>query len=340
MKTNYFIIHGTFGNPKAHWFNWLKEEIEKKGEKCIVPKFETVQDSDNYKIRKEILRRYVESGELNENTIFVGHSSGPIVIAKFLIEEKIKVKGIISVSGFSNALTPYKEYNKVNNDFFISDKDLEKIIDYTKFICCFYSDNDPYLKLEDLERFAKITKAEKYLITGAGHFNTDTGYTTFPELLKVIKQVEEGLSLMENDDLPIGINLIIKNKNNQILLGRRINRFGEGTYGLIGEKLKNNETFENCAVRGLKEEIDIDAKKEDLEVVNIATTITNKTFLQVGVLVKSYQGTPKIMEPNKCDDLQFFDLDNLPELFVGTKPNIELFKLNKFYDSKNNIKNS
>ena len=336
MKTNYFIIHGTFGDPKDHWFNWLKEEIEKKGLKCIVPKFKTEEGINNYEVRKEILKQYVDSGDINENTVFIGHSSGPIVVTKFLIEEKIKVKGIISVCGFNNALTPFEDYNKINRNFFVSDEDLKRIIDYTKFVYCFYSDNDPYLKLEDLNKFTELTKAEKSFIKDAGHFNTDTGYTVFPELLKVIKQVEDGLALMENDELPVGINMIILNDKNQILLSRRINRFGEGTYCLIGGKLKNGETFEECAIRELKEEADLEVKQEDLEVINISTTITNITFLQIALLVKKYKGIPKIMEANKCDDMQFFDLDNLPELFIGTKPNIELFKANMFYDSNVN----
>lgn len=189
MKTNYFIIHGTFGNPKDHWFMWLKIEIEKMGLKCTVPQFKTEEHINNYEARKELLKKYIDNDEINENTVFIGHSSGPIVVAKFLIEEKIKVKGIISVSGFNNTYGPDENYNKINSDFFVADKDLKKINNCAKFVYCFYSDNDPYLKLEDLEKFAKITKAEIFFIEKAGHFNTDMGYTEFPELLKVIQQV-------------------------------------------------------------------------------------------------------------------------------------------------------
>lgn len=338
MKTNYFLIHGSFGDANYHWFGWLSRELEKKGFDCSAPEFETKVGVNNYESRKKILKEYYDKGLINENTVFIGHSSGPIVVAKFLMEEDIHVKGIIAVSAFNNVVIPGAEdYNSVNKDLYISDERLKSIIDYTKFVICFYSDNDPYLKLVDLEKFAQITRAEKHFVKGAGHFNTDAGYATFPELLKEIKLVEEGLSLMENDDLPIGINMIVKNDKNQILLGRRINRFGEGTYGLVGEKLKNMEAFEDAAIRGLKEEIDINVKKEDLEVINMATTITNMTFIQIGVLVKKYSGIPKIMEPNKCDDLRFFDLDKLPELFVGTRPNIELFLENKFYDAQLNL---
>lgn len=186
MKTNCFIIHGTFGDPKDHWFSWFKLVLEKKGHVCIAPEFTTEPGVNNYETRKKILTEYVANGVINENTIFIGHSSGSVVSAKFLIEEKVKAKGIISISGFNNADGPLEDYNKINSDFFIADKELEKITAFTKFVYCFYSENDPYSKKEDLEHFAKITQAKKIFVEGAGHFNTDTGYTTFPELLKII----------------------------------------------------------------------------------------------------------------------------------------------------------
>ena len=60
-------------------------------------------------------------------------------------------------------------------------------------------------------------------------------------------------------------------------------------------------------------------------------------FYQIGVLVKKYSGKPKNLEPKKCDELKFFDLDKLPSnLFLGTKGNIDLYLKNKFYDKSVN----
>lgn len=140
-----------------------------------------------------------------------------------------------------------------------------------------------------------------------------------------------------NNDMPIGINSIILNESGQILLGKRKNCFGERTYGLPGGKLKEGETFEKAVIREIMEETGLQVLEEDVEVINIANTITNKHFVQIALLVKKYKGTPKIMEPDKCEELKFFDLNNLPELFIGTKPNIELYLKNKFYDAKENV---
>ena len=143
------------------------------------------------------------------------------------------------------------------------------------------------------------------------------------------------LSIAKNE-LPIGINALIINDKNQILLGLRAgHRAGVGTYGLVGGKTINGETIEETAKREIYEETGLIVDINDLEVVNMFTTqsAADIMFYQIGVLVKKYSGEPKNMEPDNCEELKFFALDNLPEnLFLGTKGNIELYLKNKFYD--------
>ena len=132
------------------------------------------------------------------------------------------------------------------------------------------------------------------------------------------------------NELPIGINALIINDKNQILLGLRSgNRGGSGTYGLIGGKAKNGETIEEPAKREIYEETGLVVNIDDLEIINLFTTQSTADimFYQIGVLVKKYSGEPKNMEPNKCDELKYFDLN---------KSNIELYLKNKFYDKKVN----
>jgi 8-oxo-dGTP diphosphatase len=141
---------------------------------------------------------------------------------------------------------------------------------------------------------------------------------------------------MKNEDMPIGINQIILNEKNEILLGCRKQKYGEGTYCLPGGKLRVGETFEQCVVREVKEETGLIVKESDIEVINISNYSKERHFIQVGVLVEKYEGIPKICEPDKCSDLRFFDLNNLPDLFEPNRANIELFKKNMFYDKKLN----
>lgn len=131
----------------------------------------------------------------------------------------------------------------------------------------------------------------------------------------------------------------IRNDKGELLLSKRKNRFGAGTYSLVGGKLKIGETIEHCLKREVEEEIGISLEEKDLEVVNMASTYTTsgKHFIQIGVLVKGYTGIPTNLEPHKCEEVAFFDKEHLPELFMATKPNIHLYLKNQFYDKHENV---
>ncbi len=145
---------------------------------------------------------------------------------------------------------------------------------------------------------------------------------------------------INKNEIPVGINALVI-KDNKILLGLRIgNRGGSGNWGLVGGKAICGESIEETMQRELKEEANLDVKLEDMKVVNLFTTQSSESilFYQIGVLILNYSGELKNMEPQKCGELKFFDLDALPEnLFLGTKGNIELFKKKEFYNSNVNF---
>ncbi len=145
---------------------------------------------------------------------------------------------------------------------------------------------------------------------------------------------------INKNEIPVGINALIV-KDNKILLGLRIgNRGGSGNWGLIGGKARCGESIEQTMQREMKEEIDVDVKLEDMKVINLFTTQSSESilFYQIGLLISDFSGEIKNMEPEKCGELKFFDLDNLPEnLFLGTKGNIDLFKSKEFYNKSVNF---
>ena len=86
---------------------------------------------------------------------------------------------------FKNLVKPkYKEFDAVNEPMFIDN--FEDIKEYCNDIICYYSDNDPYVKFETEKAFADAISNNQYVIKNGGHINTESGYTKFEEILRVL----------------------------------------------------------------------------------------------------------------------------------------------------------
>ena len=113
-KNNYFIIHGSFGNPFGNWFPWLHDFLEAEEKQVYVPQFPIGVGFQNYENWSKLLKYYLDLNLINEKTIIIGHSIAPVFISKFLIENKVKVKKLIFVCGFNNYLGLNEQYDVVN----------------------------------------------------------------------------------------------------------------------------------------------------------------------------------------------------------------------------------
>ena len=181
---NYFIIHGSFGNPFVNWVPYLRKEIENKRLEVYTPDFPTGVGYQNFENWERLLKVYLDAGLINENTTFFAHSIAPIFVCKFLINNKVKVKKMVFVCGFNNYLGIDEEYDSVNESMYVDN--LTDIKNYCNDIICYYSDNDPYVKYDVEKDFADTISTEQYCISNGGHLNAESGYTKFDELLKHI----------------------------------------------------------------------------------------------------------------------------------------------------------
>ena len=108
-----------------------------------------------------------------------------------------------------------------------------------------------------------------------------------------------------------------------VLLGKRKNCYGEGTWGLPGGHLEYGESVMECAKRELKEELGI--TDLELRLISVVDNIDERGhYLHVSFLLESFSGEIQCMEPDLCYEWKFFDILNLPqELF---KPHQKIFK--------------
>lgn len=175
---NYLIIHGSFGSNEGNWFPWLKEKLELMKREVKVPQMPVGVGIQNFESWQKVLDNEI----INENTTIIAHSIAPIFICKYLITKKIKVKKLIFVCGFNNYFGINNDFDAVNEPMYIDNyRDIKK---YCDNIICYYSNNDPYVKYEVEKEFADNISNKQIIIKNGGHINSESGYTSFEEILK------------------------------------------------------------------------------------------------------------------------------------------------------------
>lgn len=112
------------------------------------------------------------------------------------------------------------------------------------------------------------------------------------------------------------VDLIATRKNAsqaQVLLMRRKNTGDDdGNYELPGGHLESGEDLFDAMIREAKEELLVDVKRKDLSIAHIMHHYTGKRIN----FVFHIDGTNysfQIGEKDKCDKLEWFDLDKLPQ---------------------------
>ncbi len=113
----------------------------------------------------------------------------------------------------------------------------------------------------------------------------------------------------------VGVGVLIFNDENKILLGKRKNSHGDGTWAPPGGHVEFGESPEECAARETLEEAGIRLKnlKRMSFVYNASGLMNNKHYITLFVAGKLSQGIPKVMEPHKCDTWEWFSPDTLPK---------------------------
>lgn len=110
---------------------------------------------------------------------------------------------------------------------------------------------------------------------------------------------------------------LILRKDNEILLSRRFNTgWMDGKYSLIAGHLDGNESVFDCMIREAKEEANIEIIREDMIPVHTMHRLSDVEYIDFYFVVKKWEGKVKIMEPDKCDALSWFPIDNLPDNLI------------------------
>ena len=121
------------------------------------------------------------------------------------------------------------------------------------------------------------------------------------------------------------VHIILINDNKILLQKRKGSKLWPGYYALPAGHIDEGETQYDALVREAKEELGIEINTNDI--INNYVVLRRNFFEIDGKIlepyidyyfeIKKYNGVPKIIEEDKCDELIWADVNNLPEPFIN-----------------------
>lgn len=203
----YVIFHGSYGSADSHWFPDLKKNLELHGQQVYIPQFpvenwdEVTKMGPNqipvnqslaswFKVFEEVKAKL----SINDKWCFVGHSLGPLFILHLADKYNMMLDSAIFVAPFLRKLNKYWQIDKVNETFYKTNFNFNKLRRLIPLSYVIYSDNDPYVDREYSEEFARKLNSKTILISQGRHFNSEAGWIKFPLVLDLCKKKLSNIS--------------------------------------------------------------------------------------------------------------------------------------------------
>lgn len=124
-------------------------------------------------------------------------------------------------------------------------------------------------------------------------------------------------------------------RGNQILLLKRDNTgYEDGKYSLVAGHMDGNETIKQAMIRECKEEAGIEIYERDIEMATLLHRKTDPERLDFFLKCERWNGDIENKEQNKCSELSWYDINNLPRNIIPyVKKAIENYKNNIMFDN-------
>jgi mutator protein MutT len=136
------------------------------------------------------------------------------------------------------------------------------------------------------------------------------------------------------DYIGVGVGAVIVDAQGKIFLAKRGKeaRNESGKWEFPGGAVEFGEALEQALVREVREEYGFEVEVQELlDVVNHIIPDEKQHWVSPTFLCRPKGGTPRIREPHKCDEIGWFELDEIPveKLTIASRKSLEsLRKLN------------
>ncbi len=133
---------------------------------------------------------------------------------------------------------------------------------------------------------------------------------------------------------PVAVHLLLV-KDDKILLLRRYNTgYEDGNYSVIAGHIEGGEDLKTAMIREAREEAGIEVSRSGLEVVGVIHFKGDAEYIHFFLGASEWCGEVTNMEPDKCDDLSWFGIHDLPDNTVPyVRRGIENFRSGTWFGS-------
>lgn len=120
---------------------------------------------------------------------------------------------------------------------------------------------------------------------------------------------------------------VLLRDGDKVLLSRRANTgYQDGMYSVVAGHVEGDELATNAMVREAREEAGIKIEPSDLRLVHMAHRLgrgqIGEERIDLFFECTKWNGEIMNMEPEKCDDLSWFDVHDLPDTMLPFVRNV------------------
>lgn len=127
---------------------------------------------------------------------------------------------------------------------------------------------------------------------------------------------------LKKEERTIAVNAIFVDDNGRILLGKRAkHKSGGGQWGLPGGTQEKGEKYQETLIREMEEELGVKVLEYSYNNFFQCIVSENVHFDHHAFVVTKWSGEIVNNEPNKCDELRWFAMEELPweNFFVSAR---------------------
>lgn len=131
----------------------------------------------------------------------------------------------------------------------------------------------------------------------------------------------------------VAVHLLLFREGKVLLLRRYNTGWQDGNWSVVAGHLEGGEEVRAAMAREALEEADVTIAPEDLTVVHVMHRRSDDERIDFFLTADRWQGEVRNAEPDKCDRLEWFDPDQLPENVIPyIHRAIAAYREGRYYD--------